>query len=230
VRAPIVAIDGPAGVGKTTLGRKLATVLGVPSISTGLMYRAVAEAALSHGVDPADGKALGRLAGQLRFGLASRGEPRELMIDGAAPAPSLASLEVEAVVSEVASHPTVRTILRGAQRRLGGTGCVMEGRDIGSVVFPDADVKIQLDAHPEIRAHRRKTERRGGAERAQAVAGRDARDSRTTPLAPVADSIVIDTTGLDVEAVFDVALRMVRERIPGAHIAWAPEGPGTLRE
>jgi cytidylate kinase len=213
-RGPIVAIDGPAGVGKSTLGRRLARALGVPFISTGLMYRAVAQAALSRGINPSDEVALGGVAGAMRFDLAPHGGLRQLIIDGALPGPTLESTEVEAVVSEVAAHRTVRTILRAAQRSLGEQGCVMEGRDIASVVFPDADVRIQLEGHPEVRARRRKTEREGGAGLADAIAERDALDAKTTPLAPLQGAARIDTTELDEGEVYEAALRVVRGRIP----------------
>jgi cytidylate kinase len=213
-RGPIVAIDGPAGVGKSTVGRRLARVLGVPFISTGLMYRAVAHAALSEGIDPNDEVALGRVAGAMRFDLAPQGGLRQLTIDGGVPGPGLESTEVEAVVSQVAAHGTVRTILRWAQRGLGEQGCVMEGRDIASVVFPDADVKIHLEGHPDVRARRRKTEREGGSALAEAIAERDALDAKTTPPAPLPEAARIDTTELDEDEVYEAALRVVRARIP----------------
>jgi cytidylate kinase len=212
-RGPIVAIDGPAGAGKSTLARRLAVVLGQPFVSTGLMYRAVAAAAIERGMDPGDGPGLGRLAGHLRFGLALRSGVRELTIDGAPPRHVLESPEVEAVVSAIASHGAVRSVLRAAQRLLGRNGSVIEGRDIGSVVFPDADVKIQLLARPDVRARRRRVQRGGGRAVADAIAGRDDLDSRTTPMAPTPDSVVIDTTGLDADAVFEAALEAVRHRI-----------------
>src|SRR5439155_6931229 len=114
------------------------------------------------------------------------------------------------------AHGTVRAVLRAAQRRLGEQGCVMEGRDIASVVFPDADVKIHLEGHPEVRAGRRKTERGGGAAVADAIAGRDALDAKTTPPIPVPGAARIDTTGLDEDQVYEAVLRIVRGPIPGA--------------
>src|SRR5207249_1148277 len=147
----IVAIDGPAGSGKSTLAAGLARALGVPYVNTGLMYRAVAARALEQGVGPDDERGLAAIARSLRFEL-SAGPSPELVIDGRSPGPELTSGDVEAVVSEVASHPEVRAELREAQRVLGRGGGVTEGRDIGTVVFPDADVKIFLSASPQVRA------------------------------------------------------------------------------
>jgi cytidylate kinase len=210
-RGPVVAIDGPAGAGKSTLARALAEALGLAYVNTGAMYRAVAAEALERNIDPGDEEALARLARSLRFSL-DEGRPRALVIDGRPPAPDLSSAEVEAVVSEVAGHPAVREILRAEQRRLGRFGAVVEGRDIGTVVFPDADVKVFLRAAAGERAARRQAER-GGSDPALADAldRRDARDARTNPLVPAPDARVVDTTGLEAETVLDQVLALVRE-------------------
>jgi cytidylate kinase len=213
-RGPIVTVDGPAGSGKSTLSRALALELGLPYVNTGLMYRALAAVALAHALDPDDEVALERAAGTLRFVL-SDGVPAELLIDGAPPGPVLTSDAVEGVVSRVARHPRVREVLRARQRALGLGGSVIEGRDIGTVVFPDADVKIFLSARPEVRARRRARERGANDDAAPAVAARDALDAKTNPLEPAPDAAVLDTTGLDAPAVLAEALRLVRRALEG---------------
>jgi cytidylate kinase len=209
----IVAIDGPAGSGKSTLAHALAGRLDLPYVNTGLMYRAVAAASISEGIAADDAPALAGLAGRLRFTLT--GEPPSLEVEGW-PEAALTTPEVEARVSAVARHPAVRAVLRDEQRRLGREGAVMEGRDIGSVVFPDAAVKLFLRAGPAARAARRAAERRHDPARTGAAVGeRDAADARTHPLEPAPGAIVVDTGALDVDATLEAAIRVVRERAPG---------------
>jgi len=204
-----VAIDGPAGSGKSTLGRRLAEAVRLPYVNTGLMYRAVADRALKREIDPDDGPALAEIGGEMTFTLSPDAIP-SLLIDGEPPGPALESAAVEGVVSRVARHPQVRTVLRAIQRRLGAGGCVMEGRDIGTVVFPDADVKIFLSATPSVRAGRRGRERGGAEEAVASVTERDALDARTNPFVPAPDAHVLDTTVLSSDAVFVRALDLVR--------------------
>ena len=213
-RTAVVAIDGPAGAGKSTLARRLAEELGLAYVNTGLMYRALARVALREGVDVADGVELADRAARLSFTLDRGSSPASLLIDGAAPGDELAASEVEAVVSTVSAHPEVRSVLRGEQRRVAGSAAVVEGRDIGTVVFPDADAKILLRADPAERAARRQAER-GTADPhlATALARRDALDARVNPLIPAEDAIVIETTGRDPEEVFAEALRVVRDAL-----------------
>jgi cytidylate kinase len=203
----VIAIDGPAGSGKSTLAAALAGRLRLPYVNTGLMYRALALRAIERGVDPDDADGLVRLSKELRFQL-GEGPPAVLLIDGAEPDDQLVSLEVEEIVSRVSRHPPVREIMRRAQRGLGAEGCVMEGRDIGTVVFPDADVKLFLSAPPSVRADRRQRERGGG----EAVAERDALDRRTNPLEPAPGAHVLDTSVLSREKMFEEAAT-IAERV-----------------
>jgi CMP/dCMP kinase len=212
-RGPVVAIDGPAGAGNSSLARVLAGRLLLPYINTGLMYRAVAFRALEAGVPPTDEEGLARIAGGMRFSVRPGPVVAELVIDGGEPPLGLTSEAVEAIVSEVARHPLVRSALRTAQRRLGADGCVMEGRDIGTVVFPDADVKIFLSAGPEVRARRRERERGGGSEVGMAVARRDALDSKTNPLRAAPDAHVLDTNDLAPDEVVARAAALVRDAL-----------------
>jgi cytidylate kinase len=212
----VVAIDGAAGSGKSTLARRLAIELGLPHVNTGAMYRALTLAARRLEVDIEDGDALAKLMETLNFTLSPPGssnEPRELWIEGAPPSEELESAEVEASVSAVATHPEVRAAMRAAQRALGEGGAVMEGRDIGSAVFPDAPVKVFLVAEPQERAGRR-VEERGVEEVAGALHERDRRDARVNPFVPAEDAAVIDTSDLDVDGTLRTALAVVAERAP----------------
>jgi len=206
----VVAIDGAAGSGKSTLARGLALELGVPYINTGLMYRGLTAAALQHGVDPEDEGALVGLLDGMSFTL-SRTNPPELEIEGYASA-ALTTRDVELTVSTVARHPGVRERLRILQRSLGEDGAVMEGRDIATVVFPDASIKLFLVADEGERSARRARERLGydPTDIAEALRLRDARDARTNPLKAAPGATVIDTGALDIEASLAEALRIVR--------------------
>jgi CMP/dCMP kinase len=210
----VVAIDGAAGSGKSTLARRLASRLRLPYVNTGLMYRAVTLAAIRSRVDADDAPALAALARRLRFGL-DDGDPPELTVDASRPGPELAGADVEALVSAVARHPAVREVLRDEQRRLGADGCVMEGRDIASVVFPDAPVKLFLIADEDRRVARRAGERAAGRDVGRALRDRDRRDARTNPLVPAPGSVVLDTTDLDVERTIAAALAVIEDRAPG---------------
>lgn len=210
----VVAIDGAAGSGKSTLARALAARLRLPYVNTGLMYRALTLSAIRSRVDGDDASELAALARRLRFGL-DRGNPPELTVDGSRPGPELAGAEVEALVSAVARHPAVREVLRDEQRRLGANGSVMEGRDIASVVFSDAPVKLFLIADEDVRVARRAGERPAEDDVARALPDRDRRDARTNPLEPAPGSVVLDTTDLDVEATVAAALAVIEDHAPG---------------
>ncbi|HZA27741.1 MAG TPA: (d)CMP kinase [Actinomycetota bacterium] len=207
----VVAIDGPAGAGKSSLGKRLAAALGIAFLNTGAMYRSLAREALERGVDTSDASGLARLARAVRFSFDPGASPPGLLVDGQPPGDDLASPEVESVVSAVARHPEVRAVMRAEQRRLGAQGAVIEGRDIGTHVFPDANVKVFLHADPDERAVRRQTERgTGNPALAEALSRRDAQDAKTNPLVPAPDARVLDTTGRDLDDVFDEVLAMVR--------------------
>jgi cytidylate kinase len=219
MRAPVVAIDGPSGSGKSTLAARLAELLGLPYLNTGLMYRALTLRALQLPADITDGPELARLAATMSFDLDPTRDPQSLRIDGREPDPALASPEVESSVSTVSAHPEVREVLRAEQRRLGREGAVIEGRDIGSVVFPDADAKIFLLAAPAERAARRTREReevsaeQPAPEIAEAMSERDARDASVNPFVAADDAVTLDTTGLDTDEVCTAALAAIRRKI-----------------
>jgi cytidylate kinase len=221
----IVAIDGPAGAGKSTVARELARRLGFTIVDTGAIYRAVALAAQRAGIGWEDDAALGRLLDSglgVSFVPAADGQRVLLHADDVSEA--IRTPEISRGASIVSARPTVRQKLLGLQRQLGRSapaGAVMEGRDIGTVVFPDADVKFFLTANAEARAARRHAEL---AERGLPVPlgevledqrRRDKDDSERAiaPLKPAPDAVVVDTTGLDLEEVVERCLRIARERL-----------------
>ena len=210
----VVAIDGAAGSGKSTLGRTLGRTLALPYVNTGLMYRALAAAALREGVASDDHVRLLELTRGLRF-IVRVEPPGELEVEGY-DIEALTDVEVESTVSEVAGHPVVRAHMRREQRELGEAhGAVMEGRDIASVVFADAPVKLYLHARPELRARRRAAERAGGTEQTEAaLRARDARDARTNPHEPAPGAVMIDTSELDPGQTLEAALEIVRRLAP----------------
>lgn len=217
-RPLIVAIDGPSGAGKGTVARAVAARLGYRHIDTGAMYRAVAWKALQQGIDLGDEAAVAAVGERAAFDL----EQGRIAIDGQDVSRAIRTPEIDAASTRVARHPAVRRILVARQRTYGvDGGIVMEGRDIGTVVFPDADVKIYLDASAEERARRRAadpahTSPKGTqlSEVATALAERDKSDSTraASPLVIADDAIVVDTTGVAVESVIEQVLTLVRAR------------------
>jgi cytidylate kinase len=213
----VIAIDGPAGSGKSTMARLLAGRLGLMNIDTGAMYRAVTALMLDAGQDPADEKAAETAASgmSLHFELAQDGQ--KTVVNGADFTARIRRPDVDSAVSVVAAHPGVRRRLVETQRRMGGAGrVVMEGRDIGSHVFPDADVKFYLAARDETRAERRgkDLEAQGSAApHEQTLAGirnRDRLDSRraTSPLVKPEGAFEIDTSDLTIDAALERMLEM----------------------
>lgn len=205
----VIAVDGPAAAGKGTLARRLAAHLELPYLDTGLLYRATGRRVLDAGGDPADPAA----AQQAARGLTPADFTRTDLRDAAA----------DAAASKVAAIPAVRAALLDFQRNFGAAhGAVLDGRDIGTVVFPEAPVKLFVTASPEERARRRHAElaARGASpgldEVAAEMAARDARDAArdVAPLVPAGDAVQLDTTGLDADLAFAAALRIV-ESIQG---------------
>jgi cytidylate kinase len=216
----VVALDGPAGAGKSTAALELARRLGFVLVDTGALYRGVALAARERGVSWDDAEALGRLTAglDLRFESGPDGAPR-LRIDGRDRADEIRTPEISRGASDVSRHPPVRAALLDLQRRLGADGgVVLEGRDIGTVVFPDAEVKVFVTATPEERARRRVSDLAGRGHAAdfestlREIRLRDAQDSErpVAPLRPAPDATVLDTTGLSLTEVVDRLVTLVR--------------------
>ena len=207
----IVAIDGPAGAGKSTVARRLAERLGFRYLDTGAMYRAVTWLALQHALDLEDGQALGVLAEEHPVDLDEGGSVR---IDDTDVTTHIRQAEIDRLVPVVARHPEVRVVMRRRQRELADLGnAVIEGRDIGTVVAPDADVKVYLNAEQSVRAERRQAERPdiGGDALATDLRLRD--ESDAARMQPAEDADLIDTTDLDVEDVVDRIQQLVRARV-----------------
>lgn len=218
----VVALDGPSGVGKTAAGMALAQRLDAVFVDTGIFYRAVTLLALQRGIPTGDGRALADLTPHISLDTvqpATGCRLAEALIDNERAGEALRSPEVEAHVSEVASQAAVRdAVLRLQREAPQGQTAVVAGRDIGTVVFPDAVLKVYMDASPSERALRRARQlgSSGGAQQvAQSLAARDARDSgrEVAPLAKADDAVMLDTDTLSLEQVVDELERLARQRM-----------------
>jgi cytidylate kinase len=210
MRKLIIAIDGPVGSGKSTLARRVAALMGYVYIDTGAMYRAVALKALRRGVPLDAADPLTALAAETRIDLRAEDGGQRVYLDGEDVTSAIRTPEVSQGASKVAVIPGVRHVLVAEQRRAGAQGgVVMEGRDIGSVVFPDAELKIFLTASPEIRANRRWREHQQKGDSIDLsrtldeIHERDRRDSgrASSPLVRAKDAVVVDSTAMDPEEV-----------------------------
>jgi cytidylate kinase len=217
----IIAIDGPSGSGKSTLGRMLARELGLLYIDTGSMYRAVALAVReSTSVNEKDDVAVGSLAERIDIDLAGDPDSLRVTLDGRDVSDRIRDEDVTHISSIISTIPAVRRAMVQRQRELGARGAVMNGRDIGTVVFPTADVKFFLDAAITERAERRLAEERvqnpdATFERTLAdITERDRRDTtrEDSPLAAADDAVVIDSTGMAIDDVFRKMVAIVKER------------------
>lgn len=209
----VVAIDGPAGAGKSTVARALSRRLGVQYLDTGAMYRAVTWAVRDRGLDPADVDSVATLAATLDIDV---GLDR-VTVNGRDVTSAIRTREVTGDVSTVAANSEVRADMRRRQRAWGEVrrGGVIEGRDIGTVVFPDAVLKVYLTASPRTRAERRVMESGGDVNVIEAeIAERDMKDSSRSdsPLTSSSDSVIVDTTGRTIDEVVDHLEKLVTER------------------
>ena len=217
----IIAIDGPVGSGKSTVARRVAELLGYTHLDSGAMYRGVAWKALRDGVPLDSPEKLGALAGAVRIDLVPSNGKLRVILDGEDITDLIRTPEVSRAASMVAVVPGVRHPMVAEQRRAGAQGgVVMEGRDIGTVVFPHADLKIFLDASPEVRAERRRRELQEKGEAVEPekvlndVRERDRRDSERemSPLARAADAVVVDNTAMDAEETARVIVLCAKEK------------------
>lgn len=232
MRRLIVAIDGPAGAGKSTVARHLAAHFGLLNLETGAMYRAFALKAMAEKVDLSDGAALERLADSTGIRLEPTPEGNRVLLDGVEVTGSIRDLEVTQAASQVSVHPVIRAWMVDLQRQMGELGgVVMEGRDIGTVVFPDADLKFFLDASPEARSQRRYEQ--GGASTSgvtqtvitKELRERDERDRNRaeSPLRPAPDAIVIDSTRMTLDEVLLHIESLVAAKLGSTVPPQAPE-------
>jgi CMP/dCMP kinase len=217
----IIAIDGPVGSGKSTLARRVAALLGYTYLDTGAMYRSVALKAQRRGISLDASDQLAALAGKTRIDLRQLDGAQQVLLDGEDVTAMIRTSEVAQAASKVAMVPGVRKVLVAEQRRAGEHGgVVMEGRDIGSVVFPDAQLKIFLTASPEVRAERRWREhqQKGDAidltRTLEEIKERDQRDLKraTSPLVRAKDAVVVDSTAMESEEVARLVVMLAKEQ------------------
>jgi cytidylate kinase len=220
-RKLVIAIDGPAGSGKSTIAARLARKFGYINLESGAMYRALALKAMEQQVPLDDAEALRQLAGNSTITLEPRGESNRVLLDGRDVSQRIREADVTAAASQVSIHPGVRRVMVTRQREAGAAGgVVMEGRDIGTAVFPNADVKIFLDADPTVRAERRVLQNGSQspeeAKRIQAeIAARDERDRTraASPLVAASDAVTVDTTHKGIDEVVSEIERIVKTRV-----------------
>jgi cytidylate kinase len=224
---PVIAIDGPAGAGKSTLAAHLARRFGFLNLETGAMYRALALKAIERDMDFDDEAALMELAQFTRLTLEPQMEGNRVLLDGLDVSRRVRDADVTEAASKVSVHPALRAWMVQQQRRMGERGgVVMEGRDIGTAVFPDAEVKIFLDAAPEVRGSRRYQQR--APEQAKVteeavlreMRERDERDRNRaeSPLRPADDAVVLDSTVMTLDEVLSAAEAIVREYVEAAKL------------
>lgn len=220
-RKLVIAIDGPAGSGKSTIAARLAKKLGYVNLESGAMYRALALKALEQQVSLEDPEALRRLAVDTVIQLEPRAEGNRVLLDGRDVSQRIREGDVTLAASRVSMHPSVREVMVGRQREMGSSGgVVMEGRDIGTAVFGNADVKVFLDADARIRAERRVAQNGTHTpEEAQRIiedlVDRDQRDRTraVSPLVPAPDAVIIDSTDLSIDEVVSRVEQLVRQRL-----------------
>jgi cytidylate kinase len=224
---PVIAIDGPAGAGKSTMAAHLARRFGFLNLETGAMYRALALKAIDNDLGFDDEEELLELAGRTRIALKPQLEGNLVLLDGVDVSRRVRDGDVTAAASRVSVHPQLRGWMVEQQRLLGASGgVVMEGRDIGTVVFPDAEVKIFLDAEPEVRGSRRY--RQGSPVQTEVteeavireLKERDARDRNRveSPLRPAEDAVILDSTAMSLDEVLAAAEEIVRTHVGGPKV------------
>ena len=227
---PVIAIDGPSGAGKSTLAAHLARRFGFLNLETGAMYRALALKAIDNDLGFDDETVLVDLASNTRIALEPQREGNRVFLDGVDVSRRVREPDVTAAASKVSIHPRLRAWMVDQQRLMGaGGGVVMEGRDIGTVVFPDAEVKIFLDAAPEVRGNRRyrQTTPNQAADSTvteqaliQELKERDERDRNRSesPLRPAEDAIILDSTSMTLDQVLEAAETIVRKHVSDAQL------------